>query len=71
MGGGCWLGGMEMVSRSSLLGDIWLIDAISAELAVGWFGNYDSYDLASLVVLAHGPTVSQRMLGEYEDKDES
>ncbi|ETS79821.1 hypothetical protein PFICI_07350 [Pestalotiopsis fici W106-1] len=25
------------------------------ELALGWFGNYDSYDLAALNLLSHGP----------------
>ncbi|RYP63459.1 hypothetical protein DL771_009252 [Monosporascus sp. 5C6A] len=25
------------------------------ELALGWFGNYDSYDLAAMNVLSHGP----------------
>lgn len=29
-----------------------------AELALGWFANFDSIDLASLNVLSHGPTVS-------------
>ncbi|RYP83235.1 hypothetical protein DL769_001431 [Monosporascus sp. CRB-8-3] len=28
------------------------------ELALGWFGNYDSYDLAAMNVLSHGPPVS-------------
>lgn len=27
-------------------------------LALGWFGNYDGYDLAALALLSHGPTVS-------------
>ncbi|OHE94652.1 hypothetical protein CORC01_10053 [Colletotrichum orchidophilum] len=27
------------------------------ELALGWFGNFDSYDLAALNLLAHGPPV--------------
>ncbi|KAL0931866.1 uncharacterized protein CTRU02_212819 [Colletotrichum truncatum] len=27
------------------------------ELALGWFGNFDSYDLAALNLLAHGPTM--------------
>ncbi|KAK3322526.1 hypothetical protein B0H66DRAFT_474740 [Apodospora peruviana] len=26
------------------------------ELALGWFGDYDGYDLASLALLSHGPT---------------
>ncbi len=34
----------------------------SLELAVGWFGDYDSYDLASLTMLAHGPTVYLHVL---------
>jgi hypothetical protein len=33
------------------------------ELGVGWFGNYDSYDLAALNLLSHGPTVSQAIAG--------
>jgi hypothetical protein len=28
------------------------------ELGLGWFGNYDGYDLAALSVLTHGPAVS-------------
>lgn len=27
-----------------------------SELALGWFGNYDSYDLAALSILSHSPT---------------
>ncbi|ESZ96914.1 hypothetical protein SBOR_2708 [Sclerotinia borealis F-4128] len=27
----------------------------SMELALGWFGNYDGYDLAALSLLSHGP----------------
>jgi hypothetical protein len=30
----------------------------SLELGLGWFGNYDGYDLASLTLLSHGPLVS-------------
>lgn len=30
----------------------------SFELGLGWFGNYDGYDLASLTLLSHGPPVS-------------
>lgn len=30
---------------------------ISFELGLGWFGNYDSYDLAALNLLSHGPPV--------------
>lgn len=29
-----------------------------AELALGWFANFDSIDLAALNLLSHGPTVS-------------
>lgn len=29
-----------------------------AELALGWFANFDSVDLAALNLLSHGPTVS-------------
>jgi hypothetical protein len=32
------------------------------QLALGWFGNYDSFDLAALSVLGHGPFVSPRRL---------
>lgn len=28
------------------------------ELALGWFGDYDGYDLAALSLLSHGPPVS-------------
>ncbi|KAJ2906840.1 hypothetical protein MKZ38_010338 [Zalerion maritima] len=27
------------------------------ELALGWYGNFDSYDLAALAALSHGPTL--------------
>ncbi|OLN94006.1 hypothetical protein CCHL11_03372 [Colletotrichum chlorophyti] len=54
-------------SRGELAGisknlDTWTDVAILAgwrifELALGWFGNFDSYDLAALNLLAHGPPV--------------
>ncbi|KAF6813698.1 hypothetical protein CMUS01_12777 [Colletotrichum musicola] len=54
-------------SRGELAGiskslDTWGEVAILAgwrifELALGWFGNFDSYDLAALNLLAHGPPV--------------
>ena len=28
------------------------------ELGLGWFGDYDGYDIAALTVLSHGPPVS-------------
>jgi hypothetical protein len=31
-------------------------------LALGWFGDYDGYDLAALSLLAHGPAVSLPMI---------
>lgn len=31
-----------------------------AELALGWFANFDSVDLAALNLLSHSPTVSLR-----------
>lgn len=34
-----------------------------AELALGWFANFDSVDLAALNLLSHGPTVSLPALG--------
>ncbi|EKD13080.1 uncharacterized protein L3040_007163 [Drepanopeziza brunnea f. sp. 'multigermtubi'] len=33
------------------------------ELALGWFGNYDGYDLASLSLLSHGPPLY--LLGSF------
>ncbi len=27
------------------------------ELGLGWYGNYDGYDLAALTLLSHGPSV--------------
>ncbi|TDZ24251.1 hypothetical protein Cob_v003034 [Colletotrichum orbiculare MAFF 240422] len=54
-------------SRGELAGiskslDTWVEVAVLAgwrvfELALGWFGNFDSYDLAALNLLAHGPPV--------------
>lgn len=32
-----------------------MLTRCSLELGVGWFGNYDGYDLASLTLLSHGP----------------
>lgn len=31
-------------------------------LALGWFGDYDGYDVAALSLLAHGPAVSLPMI---------
>lgn len=38
------------------------------ELALGWFGNFDSYDLAALNLLAHGPPV-RSALAVHHDKN--
>jgi len=32
-------------------------NGLRIELALGWFAGYDSYELAALTVLSHGPTV--------------
>jgi len=50
-------GDLAGVSRS--LNDWWEVGALvgwrTFELGLGWFGNYDSYDLAALSLLSHGP----------------
>jgi hypothetical protein len=44
----------------------WLIPVCRLELALGWFGNYDGYDLAALSLLSHGPPVDMfRLLNEH------
>ena len=37
------------------------------ELAIGWWGGYDGYDLAALTVLSHGPAVSVSVCGRKEE----
>jgi hypothetical protein len=34
---------------------------IRFELALGWFGKYDGYDLAALTLLSHGPPVGETL----------
>jgi hypothetical protein len=54
---GDWrLVGMENVSRPIRLQEV-AHNVSSFELGLGWFGNYDSYDLAALSLLSHGPPV--------------
>jgi len=52
-------GDLASVSRS--LSKWWEVAALVGwrifELGLGWFGNYDGYDLASLSLLCHGPAV--------------
>lgn len=55
MGECCGTGGDERVSLFEMGEDF--ADCDRAELALGWWGGYDGYDLASLVVLSHGPPV--------------
>ena len=63
MVGGGRVGGVEDVSfflcTLLYLGLAWSADSYRCrfELALGWYGNYDGYDLASLSLLSHGPTV--------------
>jgi hypothetical protein len=33
------------------------------ELGLAWYGDYDGYDLASLSLLSHGPTVRKALFG--------
>lgn len=50
-------GDLARVSRN--LGEWWEVAALvgwrTFELGLGWYGLYDSYDLASLSLLSHGP----------------
>jgi len=50
-------GDLASVSRS--LGAWWEVGALvgwrTFELGLGWFGDYDGYDLAALTLLSHGP----------------
>jgi hypothetical protein len=57
LGGSSGLSGVEGVSFVLPLGDGWLI-VNRIELALGWWGGYDGYDLAALSLLSHGPPVS-------------
>jgi hypothetical protein len=34
------------------------------ELGLGWFGDYDGYDLAALSLLSHGPPVCSTFCAE-------
>lgn len=36
------------------------------ELGLGWFGGYDSYDLAALSLLSHGPPVRYTYVRFYK-----
>jgi len=62
--GGWRVVGLEDVSPSPLqtglieVGMVVDVDMNRFELGLGWFGDYDGYDLASLSLLAHGPPVS-------------
>jgi hypothetical protein len=49
----------RMENVSSLLPKLGLrlIRCYSIELGLGWFGNYDAYDLGALSLLSHGPPV--------------
>ena len=38
------------------------------ELGLGWFGNYDGYDLAALSFLSHGPPVSLLSVCDYVER---
>lgn len=50
-------GDLARVSRN--LNEWWEVGVLVAwrmfELALGWYGKYDSYDIASLTLLSHGP----------------
>lgn len=52
----------ELASVSRSLNEWWEVGALvgwkAFELGLGWFGGYDSYDLAALTLLSHGPPVS-------------
>lgn len=41
-----------------------LIERCRFQLGLGWFGDYDSYDLASLSLLSHGPTVGDALCAQ-------
>ena len=38
------------------------------ELGLGWFGDYDGYDLAALSLLSHGPPVSLLSVYDYVER---
>lgn len=52
----------ELASVSRRLDQWWEVGALlgwrTFELALGWWGGYDGYDLAALSALSHGPPVS-------------
>lgn len=58
MVGGGRVGGLEDVSINKQTTRSTVLTDCRFELGVGWFGNYDGYDLASLSLLSHGPPVS-------------
>ncbi|KAL3423680.1 hypothetical protein PVAG01_05427 [Phlyctema vagabunda] len=49
----------ELAAVSRRLDQWWEVGALlgwrAAELALGWWGGYDSFDLSALAVLSHGP----------------
>lgn len=57
----------ELASVSRKLDQWWEVAALVGwrifQLGLGWFGDYDSYDLASLSLLSHGPTLY--LLGSF------
>ncbi|PVH86840.1 hypothetical protein DL98DRAFT_510314 [Cadophora sp. DSE1049] len=60
-------GDLAKVSRT--LDQWWQVSVLvgwrTFELGLGWFGNYDGYDLASLSLLSHGPPLY--LLGSFYD----
>ena len=65
VGGGCvsWVEDVSPLLRY-LLGMQMLIERCRFQLGLGWFGDYDSYDLASLSLLSHGPTVGDALCAQ-------
>lgn len=47
-------------------GEIWCADCgCRFELALGWYGELDSIDLAALGVLSHGPSVRSHLCATH------
>ena len=48
---------MENVSAAPSISRLRIKSIFRFELGLGWYGNYDGYDLAALTLLSHGPQV--------------
>lgn len=78
MVGRCWLGFWVGEGKFAILVELETDRALAnhgcenrAELALGWFGEYDSYDLLSLVILSHASPVSFSSYLDLKEHHES